>query len=84
MVNQGWRLSNYEQNSGDVVQQATEIVQENVWFSTNFNNYVNNLSVLPYDHHELIAMVAPRGLIGYENTDFGVSYVSFKNHWFSL
>jgi len=53
-----------------VVQQATEIVGENVWFSENFNNYVYNLSVLPYDHHELAGMVAPRGLISYENTDF--------------
>ncbi|PCH39808.1 carbohydrate esterase family 15 protein [Wolfiporia cocos MD-104 SS10] len=65
-----WRLSKYEQDSGDVVQQATEIVTENVWFSTNFDNYVNNLSVLPYDHHELAAMVAPRPLLSYENTEY--------------
>ena len=65
-----WRLSLFEQNSGSVVQTATEIVTENVWFSTNFNNYVNNLNVLPYDHHLLLAMVAPRGLISYENTDY--------------
>lgn len=65
-----WRLSKFEQDSGDVVQQATEIVQENVWFSTNFENYVNNISSLPYDHHELAAMVAPRPMISYENTDY--------------
>ncbi|KAI0055604.1 hypothetical protein BV25DRAFT_166255 [Artomyces pyxidatus] len=65
-----WRLSLYEQSSGSVVQTATEIVQENVWFSTNFANYVNELEVLPYDHHLLLAMVAPRGLVSYENTDF--------------
>ncbi|EJT98565.1 hypothetical protein DACRYDRAFT_57350 [Dacryopinax primogenitus] len=65
-----WRLSKYEQDSGDVVQQATEIVMENVWFSTNFNNYVYNISLLPYDHHMLAALVAPRGLISYENTDY--------------
>ncbi|KAI0063836.1 hypothetical protein BV25DRAFT_1837391 [Artomyces pyxidatus] len=65
-----WRLSLYEQNSGSVVQTATEIVQENVWFSTNFANYVNNLTVLPIDHHLLLAMVAPRGLISFENTDY--------------
>nr|P0CT88.1 RecName: Full=4-O-methyl-glucuronoyl methylesterase 2; AltName: Full=Glucuronoyl esterase 2; Short=GE2; Flags: Precursor [Phanerochaete chrysosporium RP-78] len=65
-----WRLSKFEQDSGDVVQQATEIVQENVWFSTNFDNYVFNISLLPYDHHELAALVAPRPLISYENTDF--------------
>lgn len=26
--------------------------------------------MLPYDHHLLIALVAPRGLISYENTDY--------------
>lgn len=53
-----------------MVQQATEIVQENVWFSPTFDQYVNEISVLPYDHHLLAAMVAPRALISFENTDF--------------
>ncbi|KAI0063814.1 hypothetical protein BV25DRAFT_1801462 [Artomyces pyxidatus] len=65
-----WRLSLFEQNSGSAVQTATEIVTENVWFSTNFPNYVNNLNSLPYDHHLLLALVAPRGLISFENTDY--------------
>ena len=26
--------------------------------------------MLPYDHHSLAAMVAPRGLISFENTDY--------------
>ena len=65
-----WRLSLFEQNSGSAVQTATEIVTENVWFSSNFNNYVNQLNSLPYDHHLLAALVAPRPLISYENTDY--------------
>lgn len=65
-----WRLSHYEKSSGSVVQDATEIVTENVWFSTNFNNYVNQLNVLPYDHHLLAALIAPRAMISYENTDY--------------
>ncbi|KAL7281039.1 hypothetical protein ACG7TL_004341 [Trametes sanguinea] len=65
-----WRLSKYEQDEGSVVQTATEIVTENVWFSTNFNNYVNELDVLPYDHHLLAAMIAPRPMISFENTDY--------------
>ncbi|THH29869.1 hypothetical protein EUX98_g4304 [Antrodiella citrinella] len=64
-----WRLSKYEQDSGSVVQEAVEIVQENVWFSTNFDNYVHNISTLPYDHHLLASLVAPRPMISYENTD---------------
>ena len=65
-----WRLSLYEQQQGSVVQTATEIVTENVWFSSNFANYVNNLSVLPFDHHMLAALVAPRPMISFENTDY--------------
>lgn len=63
-------MSHYEKTSGSAVQDAVEIVTENVWFSSNFNNYVNNLNILPYDHHLLAAMVAPRGLITYANTDY--------------
>ncbi|THH29795.1 hypothetical protein EUX98_g4398 [Antrodiella citrinella] len=65
-----WRLSHYEKDSGSVVQDATEIVTEKVWFSTNFNNYVNELNVLPYDHHLLAALIAPRAMISYENADY--------------
>jgi hypothetical protein len=65
----GWRISLFEQNNGAVVQTATEIVQENVWFSPSFPSYVNALNSLPYDHHSLLALVAPRGLVAFENTD---------------
>lgn len=65
-----WRLSKYEKDNGSQVQEATEIVTENVWFSQNFNNYVNQINVLPYDHHLLAALVAPRAMISYANTDY--------------
>ena len=65
-----WRISEYEQDSGSQVQTATEIVTENAWFSSSFDSYVNNLNTLPYDHHLLAALIAPRGLISYENTDY--------------
>jgi hypothetical protein len=66
----GWRVSKYENDKGVKSQPATQIVTENPWFSKTFDSYVNNLNALPYDHHELIGMVAPRGYIGFENTDF--------------
>ncbi|KAH9915502.1 esterase [Fomitopsis serialis] len=66
-------------DSGDAVQQATEIVTEDPWFSANFNNYVYNISELPYDHHELAAMVAPRGLLSYENTE--IEWLSPLSAW---
>lgn len=65
-----WRLSKYESDTGHQVQTATEIVTENVWFSSNFNNYVNKLNVLPFDHHMLAGLVAPRAMISFENTDY--------------
>ncbi|GJE99510.1 CBM1 domain-containing protein [Phanerochaete sordida] len=65
-----WRLSKAESDSGHMVQTATEIVTENVWFSSAFNGYVNTLNVLPYDHHMLMALVAPRALVSFENTDY--------------
>nr|P0CT87.1 RecName: Full=4-O-methyl-glucuronoyl methylesterase 1; AltName: Full=Glucuronoyl esterase 1; Short=GE1; Flags: Precursor [Phanerochaete chrysosporium RP-78] len=74
-----WRLSKAESDQGHQVQTATEIVTENVWFSTNFNNYVNNLNVLPYDHHMLMALVAPRALVSFENTDY--TWLSPMSAW---
>lgn len=35
-----WRLSDAMRTQGKDVQTASEIVGENVWFSTNFNQYV--------------------------------------------
>lgn len=42
-------------------------MQENVWFSPNFNRYVSNTPSLPFDHHLLAGLVAPRGLFVIEN-----------------
>ncbi|KDQ11090.1 carbohydrate-binding module family 1 protein [Botryobasidium botryosum FD-172 SS1] len=74
-----WRLSKFEESSGSKVQTATQIVTENVWFSSGFNSYVNQLSKLPYDHHSLVALVAPRGLVSFENTDF--IWLSPMSNW---
>jgi hypothetical protein len=63
-----WRISDYI--GPNITQTAGEIVQENVWFSTSFNQYANNVSILPYDHHMLAGLVAPRGLLALDNTDY--------------
>lgn len=71
-----WRLSDYdnahlEYSNGQTVQGASEIVQENVWFSEEFaTQFANDISTLPFDHHSLAALVAPRGLFVIENTDY--------------
>ena len=62
-----WRVSDALFAAGNNIQTAHEIVGENVWFSTLFNPFVNDTSRLPHDHHELAALVAPRGLYVIEN-----------------
>jgi len=64
-----WRIANWQKNRGENVQTSTQIVQENVWFSPNFNNYVNNVDALPFDHHLLAGLIAPRALYVMENVD---------------
>ncbi|KAF3918392.1 hypothetical protein ABW20_dc0103899 [Dactylellina cionopaga] len=63
-----WRLSDYQKSQGQNVQTASQIITENVWFSTAFNANVNQVSRLPFDHHSLAGLVAPRGLFVIENT----------------
>ncbi|KAG8933326.1 carbohydrate-binding module 1 [Tulasnella sp. 418] len=63
-----WRLSDAMRSSGINVQTASEIVGENVWFSTAFNSFSNSVPKLPVDHHLLVGLVAPRGLFVIENT----------------
>lgn len=65
-----WRLESWQNANGYQVQDAKEIVGENVWFSTNFNSYVNNVNSLPFDHHQLAGLVAPRPLYVMENPDY--------------
>ena len=62
-----WRISDDQHRQGKNIQTASEIVGENVWFSTAFNQYATNTARLPIDHHELAGLVAPRGLYVIEN-----------------
>ncbi|KAK2756099.1 hypothetical protein FQN54_005506 [Arachnomyces sp. PD_36] len=64
-----WRLSDEQKANGENVQTADQIITENVWFSTAFEQYVSDVSALPVDHHMLAGLVAPRGLYVIENTD---------------
>lgn len=65
-----WRLSDAEQAEGYVVQTSGEIVRENVWFALVFNVFAqHNTSWLPFDHHMLAGLIAPRALLAIENTE---------------
>jgi hypothetical protein len=66
-----WRVSDAE-NMGSTVQTLGEIVGENTWFSTALNQFAQNKAAakLPYDHHAILGMVAPRGLLMFENVSY--------------
>jgi hypothetical protein len=60
-----WRVS---EASGDVEKLGATSHQ---WFRESMFQYAGlNVSKLPYDHHELMAMVAPRALLVTGNTDY--------------
>jgi hypothetical protein len=62
-----WRISDSEKAKGKNIQTSSQIVGENVWFSTRFNSFSTKSNTLATDHHQLAGMVAPRGLLVIEN-----------------
>jgi len=63
-----WRVSDAMLASGTMVQTLSEITGENVWFMDAFKQFNNAASKLPFDHHMIEGMVAPRALLVIENT----------------
>lgn len=65
-----WRIAEALSKAGDRdVQTARQIVTENVWFGTSFDAFADKTDLLPFDHHMLAGLIAPRGLLLLENTD---------------
>jgi hypothetical protein len=64
-----WRLSDAENSDGKgATQTAGQIVGENVWFSSNFSNAARaGVAALPFDHHLLAGLIAPRALLSIDN-----------------
>jgi len=67
----------YERNIN--TQTARQIIQENVWLSTSFDKYVNTTSELPFDHHLLAGLIAPRALLVIDNT--GIDWLGPESVW---
>lgn len=61
-----WRISVQQKSAGKHIEVATNTADES-WFSTRFDSWASKVDSIPYDHHELAALVAPRGLISLEN-----------------
>jgi hypothetical protein len=63
-----WRVADWMYAAGTVVQTLMEITGENDWFTNNFWQFDSTANTLPYDHHMIEGMVAPRALLVIENT----------------
>ncbi|KAK0443386.1 Glucuronoyl esterase catalytic domain from Hypocrea Jecorina [Desarmillaria tabescens] len=75
-----WRISDSMLANGIDTQTASEIVQENVWFSTAFNTFAQSgVDPLPFDHHMLSGLIAPRPLLIIDNT--GIDWLGPESVW---
>jgi hypothetical protein len=63
-----WRVSDWQTANGPTVQTLSEITGENVWFRSSFSQFDNAATKLPFDHHMIEGMIAPRALLVIENT----------------
>ncbi|PUA30088.1 MAG: dockerin-like protein [Cellvibrio sp. 79] len=63
-----WRISDAQLASGQNVQTLRQIVTENVWFTYQFKIFSEAANKLPFDHHGVMGLIAPRGLLVIENT----------------
>ena len=66
-------MENVSVNGSDTVQTAPEIVGECIWYSREFEvfaNETNGTQRLPFDHHMLAGLVAPRCLFVIDNVGY--------------
>ena len=63
-----WRVSDWQVSQGQNVQTLSQIVNENVWFRANFNQFSTTATKLPFDHHAIEGLCAPRALLVIENS----------------
>lgn len=63
-----WRVSDYElYQQGEDTQTLNEINGEDPWFRANFTQFANSATKLPFDHHSIIGLIAPRACLIIEN-----------------
>lgn len=63
-----WRVSDAQKAAGQNVQTLSQITNENVWLTDSFKQFRYTATKLPFDHHEVMGLVAPRALLVIENT----------------
>ncbi|MCP8898458.1 malectin domain-containing carbohydrate-binding protein [Gilvimarinus xylanilyticus] len=64
-----WRAAQAQADAGDNIQTLGHAAGEQPWFRESFGETFSGSRVthLPFDHHQLIGMVAPRGLLVIDN-----------------
>ena len=65
-----WRIAQKLFLTGNVILTPSDLAYSNTWFSKEFENWSGRTSDLPFDHHMLAALVAPRGLLVLDNSEF--------------
>ncbi|MHB8132351.1 MAG: glucuronyl esterase domain-containing protein [Mobilitalea sp.] len=65
----GWRTADAMMKDRTNVQTLSQIIGENVWFAKSLNQFSGKTTKLPFDHDEIMALCAPRGLLVIENPD---------------
>ena len=61
-----WRVTETLSGSREILRKA----QGQSWYYSGLSQFNNAVTKLPYDHHELMAMVAPRALLVTGNPDY--------------
>ncbi|WP_437591207.1 glucuronyl esterase domain-containing protein [Sorangium sp. So ce1000] len=63
-----WRVSQAGSSAGENVQTLSSAAGEQPWFRANFgSNFGNRVTSLPFDHHMVMGMVAPRAMLVIDN-----------------
>ena len=63
-----WRVSQSQFDQGENVQTLANAAAEQPWFRSTFrNDFGTDVPRLPFDHHTLMGMVAPRALLVLDN-----------------
>jgi hypothetical protein len=65
-----YRIADEIARNGTGIVTARNLATTTPFFSTAFNPFAQDIRTLPIDHHLLSAMVAPRGLLVLDNSQF--------------